>query len=358
MVCVPAWNATAIRITMTKILSFCCGVGALDMIIQDGKHVAHSDISVNVNKFFAKVYPHSEELGDFTVLDSIDSFEPDVITAGLPCQPISIGGKQKFDEDERYLFDEMLKLLNRSTLRPVLLFENVAFFLNKKLDDMRNRFIDGLCDMGYNYSHRMTKVSSGGGPHQRARYFAAAWQPRTEHIVQFKQEFLTPFVNYGYHPKRILLPTPLASDTHLRYFTTGWPPHVTMQSVLCPPKSEQTIFTYESLPPHIKAQCNISRNGLISPFSGWGPFQPAIDLWYKLVGRPPPMTAYLPTREHVIANAAIPEWMMGFPPGYIVDNTDHNRAALHMVGNSVVPQQAAHALEWCLHTREEGTLFA
>lgn len=331
------------------------------MVIQDGEHIAHSDISVNVNKFFAKVYPESEELGDFTVLDSIDPWEPDVITAGLPCQPISQAGKQKFDEDERYLFDEFLALLGRSEARPVLLFENVAFFLNKKLSDMRERFILGLHQLNYNYAHRMTKVSEGGGPHQRARYFAAAWQPGTQDTVLFKESFLTPFRDYGNHPKRQLFPTPVASDTHLRYFTTGWPPHVTMQSVLCPPSSEQTVFTVEALKeayPHIYAMVNLSQGtGAIFP-AEWGPFQQAVDLWASLIGRYPPTKAYIPTRQHVIAHAGIPEWMMGFPKGYVVDNTETNRAALHMIGNSVVPQQAAHALESCLHMREKGTLFS
>lgn len=350
---------------MTRILSFCCGVGALDMTIKDGVHVAHSDISVNVNKFFAKVYPHSEELGDFTVLDSIDPWEPDVITAGLPCQPISQAGKQKFDQDERYLFDEFLALLNRSESRPVLLFENVSFFLNKKVSAMRERFISGLHQLNYNYSHRMTKVSDGGGPHQRARYFAAAWQPGTNDRVQFDSRYLRPFGSYGYHPKRQLLPTPVASDTHLRYFTTGWPPHVTIQSVLCPPSSDQTVFTVERLKtdfPHIYAMVNLSeqhgnRKGFID-HDKWGPFQKAIDLWVSLIGRNPPNRACIPTKHHFIANAGIPEWMMGFPAGYVTGNTETNRAALHMIGNSVCPQQAAHALEWCLHTREEGTLFS
>ena len=342
----------------TTILSFCCGVGALDMIIADGEHIAHSDISTNVNRFFAKVYPHSEELGDFTVLDSIDPFKPDVITAGLPCQPISVAGKQKADKDERYLFDEFLKLLGRSTLRPVLLFENVSAFLSQRHEHMRGRFISGLHALNYNYTHRMTKVSLGGGPHQRARYFAAAWQPGTEETVQFKDEYLKPFADYGLHPKRKLLPTPVASDVHLRYFSTGWPPHVTMQSVLCPPKSEQTILTCEMLPPHLKEQVNISIDGKIDPFTGWGPFQSAIDLWSELLDRRPVRAAHVPTKNHVIANAEIIEWMMGFPHGYVTKNTPTNRAALHMIGNSVVSQQAAHALEWCLHTREEGTLFS
>jgi DNA (cytosine-5)-methyltransferase 1 len=39
------------------------------------------------------------------------------------------------------------------------------------------------------------------------------------------------------------------------------------------------------------------------------------------------------------------EWMMGYEPGFVTQTTGLSRAAqLHLLGNAVVPQQVAHAL--------------
>lgn len=77
----------------------------------------------------------------------------------------------------------------------------------------------------------------------------------------------------------------------------------------------------------------------------WGPFQPAIDRWEAASGRPAPD----PTNPdgkggaHRM-NAALPEWMMGYPAGHLTDVPGNSRAdALKQAGNGVVPQQAALA---------------
>lgn len=72
---------------------------------------------------------------------------------------------------------------------------------------------------------------------------------------------------------------------------------------------------------------------------GWGPAQSAIDLWSRVIGRPPPE----PTRRGKVVSAAFVEWMMGFPPGW-VDDILPNRRALRLLGNAVVPHQSALAL--------------
>jgi DNA (cytosine-5)-methyltransferase 1 len=48
-------------------------------------------------------------------------------------------------------------------------------------------------------------------------------------------------------------------------------------------------------------------------------------------------------------SADLVEWMMGHPAGWVTDTPDLTRAAqLHLLGNSVVPQQAARALKFLL----------
>lgn len=69
----------------------------------------------------------------------------------------------------------------------------------------------------------------------------------------------------------------------------------------------------------------------------FGTFQPAVDRWADTIGRPAP--AGLDGRR---LNARFVEWMMGLPDGWVTGIAPR-RHALRILGNGVVPQQAAAA---------------
>lgn len=71
----------------------------------------------------------------------------------------------------------------------------------------------------------------------------------------------------------------------------------------------------------------------------WGEYGPAIARWEHLLGRPAPD----PTDDKGRLSPAFVEWMMGWPEGW-VDLDGLSRAnRLKILGNGVVPQQAAAA---------------
>lgn len=77
--------------------------------------------------------------------------------------------------------------------------------------------------------------------------------------------------------------------------------------------------------------------------TNWGEYEPAVRLWESLT-RPAPSPT-LPDGKngnHRLA-AVFPEWMMGYPAGWVTDILKRN-PAIKACGNGVVPQQAFAAL--------------
>lgn len=77
-----------------------------------------------------------------------------------------------------------------------------------------------------------------------------------------------------------------------------------------------------------------------------GIYEPAVQRWERLT-RPAPE----PADEQGRLRAPFVEWMMGLPEGWVTDVVSVRRDAIKILGNGVVPQQAAYALAglWDAH---------
>jgi DNA (cytosine-5)-methyltransferase 1 len=81
--------------------------------------------------------------------------------------------------------------------------------------------------------------------------------------------------------------------------------------------------------------------------AAWGPYQAAVDRWSQVVGRDAPAPTLADGKNGgARLNAALPEWMMGWPLGWVTDPVLglSRSEQLRACGNGVVPQQAATAL--------------
>lgn len=79
-------------------------------------------------------------------------------------------------------------------------------------------------------------------------------------------------------------------------------------------------------------------------YRDFGDYQPAIDRWAGVIGRPAPAPTEVGPKGGARLSPLFVEWLMGLPEGHVT-NTGITRAAqLKALGNGVVPQQAAAAV--------------
>jgi len=101
----------------------------------------------------------------------------DLICGGFPCQPVSLAGKGLAQEDPRWLWPEMARVVG--LLRPrYLLVENVPGLIRRGLVDV----ISDLAEMGYDAEWELVSAAACGAPHLRERIFVVGHtdSPRLE----------------------------------------------------------------------------------------------------------------------------------------------------------------------------------
>lgn len=92
-------------------------------------------------------------------------------------------------------------------------------------------------------------------------------------------------------------------------------------------------------------------------YTDFGTYQPAIARWEQITGRaaPPPTNPPRRAGGKPQLSARFVEWMMGLPEGHVTGpdlDLSHERQ-LRMLGNGVVPQQAALAVNTLINTAKD-----
>jgi DNA (cytosine-5)-methyltransferase 1 len=160
-----------------KVLDLFSGIGGFSLGLERTGYyetVAFCEIEEFPQKVLKKHWPKVPIYSDIRELnyerlkaDGIDTI--DVITGGYPCQPFSVAGKQKGEQDPRHLWPEYFRLIKEC--RPTwVIGENVSGHIKLGLDTV----LDNLESEGYSARTFSISASSIGAWHKRERIWIIA----------------------------------------------------------------------------------------------------------------------------------------------------------------------------------------
>jgi DNA (cytosine-5)-methyltransferase 1 len=331
-----------------RVGSLFSGYGGLDMAV-GGELAWYSEIEVAACRVMEAHHPGVPNLGDITKVDWSQVEPVDVITGGYPCQPFSTAGNRKGKHDERHLWPHVRDAIGAIRPRRAVL-ENVRGHLTLGFADV----LADLACLGVSARWGVVRAADAGAPHNRARLFI---------VADTRGGSLTRTAADGHG---LSIPAErgdgvdadtdsASSETRIGRSRTGDAGRLKLV------ERGGTVAADTSGERHGSGQRPAGMEGMGSAAEGsrrststtreklgtgshWGEYAPAIARWQHVIGRPAPApTVFRNDRDRL--NPVFVEWMMGLPEGHVTGHGLSPSQELKMLGNGVVPQQAALALQ-------------
>jgi DNA (cytosine-5)-methyltransferase 1 len=138
------------------------------------------------SRLLAKHWPEVKRYRDVRTVQAADLESVDLICGGFPCQPVSVAGRRKRQDDERWLWPEFARIVR--DLRPRwVLIENVPGLLSGDWADLEDPSTDAVWRSGmsdvlgelarcrYDAEWDCIPAAALGAPHLRYRTFIVAY---------------------------------------------------------------------------------------------------------------------------------------------------------------------------------------
>ena len=150
------------------------GVGGLDLGLERTGMEIRWQVEVDpfCRAVLQKHWPNVPKYGDIRELRGDELEYVDLIAGGFPCQPVSVAGKKRGQEDERWLWPEFARIVR--VVRPkYVLVENVPGLLVRGMGNV----LGDLAALGYDAEWFVFPARAVGAAHLRERVFIFAHPP-------------------------------------------------------------------------------------------------------------------------------------------------------------------------------------
>ena len=159
-----------------KQIGLFAGIGGFELAARwvGWETIAVSEIDAFCQKVLQYHFPGAQLHGDIKTTDFTGyRGQCDVITGGFPCQPFSTAGKRRGTADERYLWPEMLRVIDEVKPRWVI-GENVRGLVNWDGGVVFDTVCSELENIGYEVQPFIIPACGVNAPHRRDRIWFVA----------------------------------------------------------------------------------------------------------------------------------------------------------------------------------------
>ena len=160
---------------MLKLLDLFSGIGGFSLGMEATKQIKTIGF-VEKDKFCQKVLrknfknvPIDEEIRNVKG----SKYTADIISGGFPCQPFSVAGKRRGTEDDRYLWDQTIRVIRECKPR-WFIGENVEGIINISEGKVLQQIQKDLEAEGFEVQCLVIPASGLGAWHQRKRVWIIA----------------------------------------------------------------------------------------------------------------------------------------------------------------------------------------
>lgn len=153
------------------------GVGGFELGLERAGHrtILLCENNEHASQVLRHRWPNVPLHADVATLDGFPD-DTEVVSAGFPCQNLSMAGDKKGIEGRKStIVGELFQLLDRRPIRWVVI-ENVYFMLHLRKGSAIEYILDQLEQRGYRWAYRVVNSRAFGLPQRRRRVFIIASQ--------------------------------------------------------------------------------------------------------------------------------------------------------------------------------------